>query len=72
MNDFEAGVLNVPQGTPAFLLAALDSDPTHVPISFTRTVLRGDRARVSMSLRRDRQGGPVDFQSLAPFITEDR
>ena len=68
VNDFEAGVLLIPQGTPAFLLVMLDRDLADRPICFTRTVLRGDRARVSMTLHQDRSGS-VDFTSLAPFIT---
>ncbi len=70
VNDFESGILLVPQGTPAYLLAALDRDATDAPISFTRTVLRADRARISMTLRRN-QDGPVDLTSLAPFIAGD-
>ena len=71
VNDFEAGVLLVPQGTPAFLLVMLDRDTTERPICFTRTVLRADQARLSMTLRQDRSGS-VNFTSLAPFITGER
>lgn len=70
VNDFEAGVLLIPQGTPAFLLVMLDRDVADRPICFTRTVLRADRARISMTLRQDRSGS-LDFTSLAPFITSE-
>jgi GntR family transcriptional regulator len=70
VNDFEAEALLVTQGTPAFLLNMLDRDVADRPICFTRTVLRADRARISMTLRQDRSGS-LDFTSLAPFITSE-
>jgi GntR family transcriptional regulator len=57
MNEFEAALLGAALGSPAFLVSALDLDGVETPLSFTRTVIRGERFRFSLALRHpDAQG----------------
>jgi DNA-binding GntR family transcriptional regulator len=58
LNDFEADLLGVALGSPAFLLSSLDLDAAEIPLSFTRVVIRGDQFRFSLMLRkREADGG---------------
>jgi GntR family transcriptional regulator len=68
-NDFEAETLEVQTDSPVFLLTALELEPDGTPIAFTRTVLRADRARLSMVLHREEPVGVDGYQSLAPFVS---
>ena len=56
VNEFEASLLNVTLASPAFLLSSLDLDSSEKPISFTRTVIRGDRFRFSLAIRHQETG----------------
>lgn len=67
VNDFEANVLRVPQRTPAFLVAALERDATDAPVAFTRTVLRADRARISVTSTGDHDSS-VELTGLSLFV----
>jgi GntR family transcriptional regulator len=57
LNEFEAALLIAALGSPAFLVSALDLDAAEAPVSFTRTVIRGEQFRFSLALRHpDAQG----------------
>lgn len=68
VNEFEASLLNVTLASPAFLLSSLDLDAAEAPISFTRTVIRGDRFRFSLAIRH--QGtGATGSTGLIAYMT---
>lgn len=68
LNDFEADLLSVPTGSHAFLLSSLDLDPDDAPISFMRTVIRGDRFGFSLSLRQEHAVGATRGPSLMTYL----
>lgn len=69
VNDFEADLLAVGHASPAFLLSALDLDQQDAPVAFTRSVVRADQVRFSLTLRRDQPPGASWPQSLTAFVT---
>lgn len=68
LNDFEAGLLSLPAGSHAFLLSSLDRDPVAAPISFMRTVIRGDQFRFSLSLHHEHAAGTARSPSLMTYL----
>jgi GntR family transcriptional regulator len=68
LNDFEAELLGVPTGSHAFLLSSLDLDPDEAPVSFTRTVIRGDQFRFSLSLRQEHALGSSRGPNLMTYL----
>jgi GntR family transcriptional regulator len=70
VNDFEADLLAVGRASPAFLLSALDLDQQDAPVAFTRSVVRADQVRFSLTLRRDQPSGAGWPQSLTAFVTQ--
>jgi GntR family transcriptional regulator len=70
LNKFEADLLGVSLGSPAFLLSSLDLDPAQAPLSFTRTVIRGDQFRFSLALRQREPDGANRSLGLMAYMTE--
>ncbi len=56
VNEFESSLLTVALASPAYLLSSLDLNAAEKPISFTRTVIRGDRFRFSLGIRHQGAG----------------
>lgn len=52
----EARLLGVPPGAAAFVVERLTLSPEGVPIEYVRSVMRGDRYRVTLELSRDNFG----------------
>lgn len=50
-NQFESDTLDVPEGTPVFLLSLLAVGPDSRAIAFSRTVVRSDHFRFSVQIR---------------------
>jgi DNA-binding GntR family transcriptional regulator len=69
LNEFEADLLAAPRGSPAFLLSALDLDAAEAPLSFTRTVIRGDQFRFSLVLRQQEAEGAMPSLGLMAYMT---
>lgn len=69
LNKFEADLLGVPLGSPAFLLSSLDLDAAEEPLSFTRTVIRGDQFRFSLVLRQREPGAVTRSHGLMAYMT---
>ena len=69
LNEFEADLLGAALGSPAFLLSALDLDATRSPLSFTRTVIRGDKFRLSLVLRPPEAEGGTRSHGLMAYMT---
>lgn len=69
LNEFEADLLGVQLGSAAFLLSSLDLDAAEAPLSFTRTVIRGDRFRFSLALRQPEAGGSTRTHGLMAYMT---
>jgi GntR family transcriptional regulator len=69
LNEFEADLLGAPQGSAAFLLSSVDLDATQAPLSFTRTVIRGDKFRFSLVLRQSEARGATRSHSLMAYMT---
>lgn len=69
LNEFEADLLGVALDSPAFLLSALDLDATEAPLSFTRTVIRGDQFRFSLILRQRETKGGTRGHGLMAYMT---
>ncbi len=57
LNEFEADLLGLRGDSQAFLLSVLDLGPGEVPVSFTRTAIRGEIFRFSMVLRHQEGDG---------------
>lgn len=68
LNEFEADLLAVPRGSPAFLLSALDLDAAEALLSFTRTVIRGGQFRFSLVLRRQEAEGAMHSHGLMAYM----
>jgi GntR family transcriptional regulator len=68
LNEFEADLLGVPLRSPAFLLSTLDLDAADAPLSFTRTVIRGDQFRFSLVVREHQTAGPKRNHGLMAYI----
>jgi GntR family transcriptional regulator len=68
LNEFEADLLSVPTGSHAFLLSSLDLDPDDAPISFVRTVIRGDQFRFSLSLHKEHAVGATRSPSFMTYL----
>lgn len=69
VNEFEASLLNVPIANPAFLLTSLDLGADKKPISFTRTVIRGDRFRFSFAVRHN-DADTSESAGLIAYMTD--
>lgn len=69
LNEFEADLLGAPLRSAAFLLSTLDLDAAGIPLSFTRTVIRGDQFRFSLVLRQRETGGVARSHSLMAYMT---
>jgi GntR family transcriptional regulator len=69
LNKFEADLLGVSLGGPAFLLSSLDLDAAEAPLSFTRTVIRGDQFRFSLTLRHREAEGITRSHGLMAYMT---
>lgn len=69
LNEFEAGLLEAPLGSAAFLLSSLDLDAAEAPLSFTRTVIRGDQFRFSLALRQRDTEGSTRTRGLMAYMT---
>jgi GntR family transcriptional regulator len=69
LNEFEADLLGASQGSAAFLLSSLDLDARQTPLSFTRTVIRGDKFRFSLALRQHETGSATRSHSLMAYMT---
>lgn len=67
LNEFEADLLGAPLGSAAFLLSSLDLDATEAPLSFTRTVIRGDQFRFSLVLRQRETDGATRSHGLMAY-----
>lgn len=68
LNEFEANLLALPLRSPAFLLSALDLDVSDAPLTFTRTVIRGDQFRFSIHLRQDTAAGATGKHGLMAYL----
>ncbi|HXL04965.1 MAG: GntR family transcriptional regulator [Firmicutes bacterium] len=53
VDDYEARILMVNTGSPAFLIRRTTFDQSGVPIEFAKSVLRGDRCKFTVSLNAD-------------------
>jgi len=53
----------------AFLLSALDLDAAEAPLSFTRTVIRGDQFRFSLVLRQQEAEGVMPSHGPMAYMT---
>src|SRR5262249_18809250 len=69
LNEFEADLLGVPAGSQAFLLRPLDVDGAAAPVSFARTVIRGDQSWFSLSLRQEQAAPQARAPSLLPYLS---
>ena len=69
LNEFETGLLGVPAGNHAFLLSSLNADGDDAPVSFTRTVIRGDQFRVSFRLRQEQAAALAQAPSLLTYLS---
>jgi GntR family transcriptional regulator len=69
MNEFEAALLDAAVSSPAFLVSALDLDAAEAPVSFTRTVIRGERFRFSLALRQPDTKGVKRSPGFVAYMT---
>lgn len=69
LNEFEADLLGVPVRSQAFLLSSLNVDGDDAPVSFARTVIRGDQFRVSFSLRQEQAATMARSPSLLTYLS---
>ncbi|NLJ60236.1 MAG: UTRA domain-containing protein, partial [Firmicutes bacterium] len=53
VDDYEARILMVTAGSPAFLIRRTTFDRSGTPIEFAKSVLRGDRCKFTVSLNAD-------------------
>lgn len=69
MNEFESSLLGAALSSPAFLVSALDRDAAEAPVSFTRTVIRGEQFRFSLALRQPDPHGVKRSPGLVAYMT---
>ncbi len=69
MNEFESSLLGAALSSPAFLVSALDLDSAKAPVSFTRTVIRGEQFRFSLALRQPDADGVKRSPGLVAYMT---
>ena len=50
INEFEAQILEVPQGSPAMLIERIAYGTGDIPVEFNKGVIRGDRCRFSVDM----------------------
>ncbi|HHX25199.1 MAG TPA: UTRA domain-containing protein, partial [Firmicutes bacterium] len=56
VDDYEARILMVTAGSPAFLIRRTTFDRSGAPVEFAKSVLRGDRCKFTVSLNADVRG----------------
>ncbi|HHX26493.1 MAG TPA: GntR family transcriptional regulator [Firmicutes bacterium] len=62
VDDYEARILMVTAGSPAFLIRRTTFDRSGAPVEFAKSVLRGDRCKFTVSLNADVRGNPREVK----------